>query len=158
MAATAEELGFDGIDLTVREGGHVEPERVQEDLPKVAKIVRAAGLEIPMITAGIVDADSPHAEAIIRTASEAGIPRYRWGWFSWSDNKKVPDLSNFHASIERPSGLLINVPARLAELKKRVGDVGGLEREVQSLRHVPQPFGLHGGRLGLGPLGTAQGL
>jgi len=83
MAETAKELGFDGLDVTVRQGGHVEPARVQEDLPKVAKIVRQAGLSIPMITAGIVDVDSPDAEAIIRTASEAGITRYRWGWFSW---------------------------------------------------------------------------
>lgn len=100
MAETTKELGFDGLDVTVREGGHVEPARVQEDLPKVAEIVRAAALEIPMITAGIVDANSPEAEAIIRTASEVGIPRYRWGWFSWSDDQKVPDLSNFHASME----------------------------------------------------------
>jgi hypothetical protein len=48
MAETAAELGFDGIDLTVREGGHVLPERVKEDLPKVAAIVRKAGLDIPM--------------------------------------------------------------------------------------------------------------
>jgi len=131
MAATAKELGFDGLDVTVREGGHVEPARVQEDLPQVAKIVRAAGLEIPMVTAGIVDADSPQAEAIIRTASEAGIPRYRWGWFSWSDNRKVPDLSNFHASLERPRGLLLNVPDRLAELRKRVATLAALNEKYR---------------------------
>ncbi len=78
MAETAAHLGFDGIDLTVREGGHVEPTRVQEDLPKVAKIVRRAGLSIPMITTGIEDIDSPNAETIIRTASDVGIYRYRW--------------------------------------------------------------------------------
>jgi sugar phosphate isomerase/epimerase len=131
MAATAADLGFDGIDVTVREGGHIEPGRVQEDLPKVARIVRKAGLEIPMITAGIVDANSPHTEDIIRAASEAGISRYRWGWFSWSENKKVPNLSNFHASIEMPSGLLINVPGRLAELKKQVATLAALNEKYK---------------------------
>jgi sugar phosphate isomerase/epimerase len=131
MAATAAELGFDGIDLTVREGGHVEPARVQEDLPKVAKIIRQAGLEIPMITAGIVDADSPHAENIIRAASEAGIFRYRWGWFSWSDSRKMPDLSNRHAAIPGSSGLLVNVPERLTELKKRVGALAELNERFK---------------------------
>ena len=131
MAATAAELGFDGIDLTVRQGGHVLPERVQEELPKVAKIVRNAGLEIPMITAGIVDVNSPDAEAIIRTASEVGIPRYRWGWFSWSDDKEVPNLSNVHASLERPSGILIDVPARLAQLKKRVATLAALNEKYK---------------------------
>ena len=132
MAETAAELGFDGIDLTVREGGHVLPERVQEDLPKVARIVRAAGLDIPMITAGIVDAHSPHAEAIIRTASELGIRRYRWGWFSWSDTAKVPDLSNFHASLEHPVPLLLDVPARLDVLKSRVRELADLNREFNA--------------------------
>jgi len=131
MAETTKELGFDGVDVTVRQGGHVEPGRVQEDLPKVAKIVRQAGLTIPMITAGIVDVESPDAEAIIRTASEAGITRYRWGWFSWSDNKKEPDLSNFHATIERPSGLLIDVPDRLAQLKKRVSRLSALNEKYR---------------------------
>jgi len=131
MAATAAELGFDGIDLTVREGGHVEPARVPADLPKVAKIVRSAGLDIPMITAGIADKDSPHAEAIIRTASEVGIPRYRWGWFSWSDAGKEPDLSNFHPGVERLSGLLIDVPARLSQLKKRVSELAALNEKYK---------------------------
>ena len=131
MAATAADLGFDGIDLTVREGGHVEPARVREDLPKVAQIIRQAGLEIPMITAGIVDADSPHAEEIIRAASEAGISRYRWGWFAWSDNRKLPDLSNRHAAIPSSSSLLVNVPDRLAELKKRVGALAELNERFK---------------------------
>jgi sugar phosphate isomerase/epimerase len=131
MAETAKELGFDGLDVTVRKGGHVEPERVREDLPKVAKIVRAAGLEIPMITAGIEDAHSPHAEDIIRAASEAGISRYRWGWFSWTDDQKAPDLSNFHTSIERPSGRLIDVPARLAQLKKRASALAALNEKYK---------------------------
>jgi len=33
MASAAREIGFDGIDLTVRPGGHVDPARVVEDLP-----------------------------------------------------------------------------------------------------------------------------
>jgi sugar phosphate isomerase/epimerase len=33
LAKGAKEIGFDGIDLAVRKGGHVEPERVRQDLP-----------------------------------------------------------------------------------------------------------------------------
>src|SRR5271157_2922622 len=131
MAATAAELGFDGIDLTVRQGGHVEPEWVQADLPKVAKIVRNAGLDIPMITTGIVDKDSPYAETILRTASDVGIPRYRWGEFSWSDDKTVLDSSNLHASNQKPLALLIDVPARLAQLKKRVSELAALNEKYK---------------------------
>jgi hypothetical protein len=39
MAAIAKDIGFDGIDLTVRAGGHVLPDRVEEDLPKDAEAI-----------------------------------------------------------------------------------------------------------------------
>lgn len=84
-----------------------------------------------MITADIADVNSPDAEAIIRTAGEAGISRYRWGWFSWSDDKKVDDLSNFHPSTDRPAALLIDIPARLDQLKKRVAGLAALNEKYQ---------------------------
>jgi len=37
MANVLHEIGFDGADLTVRPGGHVLPDRVEEDLPKAAE-------------------------------------------------------------------------------------------------------------------------
>jgi len=129
MAETAAELGFDGIDLTVRDGGHVLPGRVKEDLPKVAAIVRKAGLDIPMITTDILDIHSPHAEEVIRTASEVGIHRYRWNEFSWSDTLELPDLSSYRPTSGRYPKLLIDVPARLNELKKRVAELADLNRK-----------------------------
>ena len=109
MAAIAKDIGFDGIDLTVREGGHVLPERVEEDLPKAAEDIRRAGLELPMITAEIVDAGSPHAEAILKTASRVGIRYYRWGGFVYTAAKSIPD--------------------QLAEFKARVKDLAALNKE-----------------------------
>src|SRR5436305_15003873 len=73
LAKGAAEIGFDGIDLTVRAKGHVEPDRVAQDLPPLVKIIRANGLEVPMVTTDIADADTPHAEAIVRVISDLGI-------------------------------------------------------------------------------------
>src|SRR5438045_3553929 len=55
LAKAAAEIGFDGVDITVRKGGHVEPERVKQDLPALVKAIRARSLEVPMITTDIVD-------------------------------------------------------------------------------------------------------
>jgi hypothetical protein len=33
MAKAATEIGFDGVDLTVRPKGHVLPDNVEKDLP-----------------------------------------------------------------------------------------------------------------------------
>jgi len=109
LARAARELGFDAVDLTVRPGGHVEPERVERELPPLVELIRAEGLEVEMVTSGIVDAATPHAEAVLRTLARLGIRRYRWGGFDYAEDKPIP------AQLEalRPR------VARLAELNRR---------------------------------------
>lgn len=89
-ATLASEAGFDGIDITVRNGGHVTPERAPDDLPKAVEAVRKVGLDVPMITSGIVDAQSPYAEAVLRTARALNIRYYRWGGFPLDASKSIP--------------------------------------------------------------------
>src|ERR1700729_3163462 len=43
-AAIARDIGFDGVDLTVRAGGHVLPDRVETDLPAAVEMVWRPGL------------------------------------------------------------------------------------------------------------------
>lgn len=109
MAAVAKEIGFDAIDLTLRKGGHVEPERVTEDLPKVTSIVRAAGLELSMVTTAISSAQSPHAETILHTAARLGIGYYRWGGLRYADDRPLP--------------------AQLDELRPKVAELAALSRQ-----------------------------
>lgn len=89
MAEFAAECGFDGIDLTVRPEGHVEPKRVEEELPKAVDAVKKSGLEIRMITTSILRADDPHAYATLRTAARLGIAQYRMGWHEYPDDKSL---------------------------------------------------------------------
>jgi hypothetical protein len=72
-------MGFDGVDLTVRTGGHVLPERVEQDLPKLTAILRKAGLALPMVTTGIVDVRTPYAENVLRALKDVGIPALSLG-------------------------------------------------------------------------------
>jgi sugar phosphate isomerase/epimerase len=106
MAATTRECGFDGIDLTVRKGGHVLPERVAEDLPRAADAIRKGGSHMAMITTGIVDAGTPHAEAVLKAASALGVRHYRWGGFKYDDSKPIPDqLKALKSRVEELAGL-----------------------------------------------------
>jgi sugar phosphate isomerase/epimerase len=89
LAETIAEAGFDGIDLTVREGGHVLPERVRDDLPKAVEAAHVAGLSVPMITTTIVSARDPHAEAVLATAGRLGIRDYRLGWVPYDQAKGI---------------------------------------------------------------------
>ncbi len=90
-AEAAKEAGADGLDLTVRKGGHIAPERAGDDLPRAVEAVRKAGLEVPMITTDIVDERTPNTEDILRTAASAGIRHYRWGGFRYEPDRPVPD-------------------------------------------------------------------
>src|SRR5580658_9527426 len=58
LGKTCRDLGFAGIDLTVRAKGHVLPERVAEDLPRAVDALRKAGLEVPMITTDLTSASN----------------------------------------------------------------------------------------------------
>ena len=91
MAKVVAEIGFDGVDLTVRPQGHVLPERVEEDLPKAAEAVRKAGKKIYMITTSITDADDPLTEKILKTASSLDIRHYRMGWGHYDDTMTIEE-------------------------------------------------------------------
>jgi sugar phosphate isomerase/epimerase len=75
--AIAKEAEFDAIEWNVRDGGHVPPDRVERDLPRCIELTRQAGLAATMITTDATDADYPHLEAILATASGLGVTHYR---------------------------------------------------------------------------------
>jgi len=91
MAKALEEIGFDGVDLTVRPGGHVLPERVEEDLPKAAASVAKRGKKIYMLTTAIDNADDPLTTKILKTASSLGIKHYRMGWGHYGNSGSVEE-------------------------------------------------------------------
>jgi sugar phosphate isomerase/epimerase len=102
LAKAASDLGFDGVDITVRKGGHVLPERVKEMLPPLVATLRKQGLEVPMITTDIADPDTPYAEDILRTASELGIRNYRSGGWKYVADRPIPaQLDGFRARLEK---------------------------------------------------------
>src|SRR5262245_1128768 len=84
LAQTVKKLGFGGIDLTVRPGGHVPPERAAEDLPKAVAAIRAEGLSVPMITTALTSAGDPAAKPILSTAGHLSIPFFKPGYYKYS--------------------------------------------------------------------------
>ena len=94
MAKTAREIGFDGIDLTVRPGGHVLPERVREDLPRAIHAAKAEALDVPMIATAITDPADPLTESILAAASQAGVRYYRMGYYRYDDSKTIHQTLN----------------------------------------------------------------
>lgn len=85
VARDMKEMGFDGMDLTVRPGGRIEPHEVEHKLPDAVATIEQMGLSVPMITTGITSIHSPYAEAIFGTAAECGIPALKLGYWRLQD-------------------------------------------------------------------------
>ena len=79
----AREAGFDGLDLTLRPGGHVRPEDAERGLAEAKRVADEAGLTIPMISTALTDSDSPHAEAIFASAAHYGVRRIKLGYWPY---------------------------------------------------------------------------
>ena len=89
MAKTAAEIGFDGVDLTVRPKGHVLPENVTRDLPKAFEAIKNAGIDTIMIATAIGNATDPVNQQILKTAGELGIRYYRMGWLKYDKSISI---------------------------------------------------------------------
>lgn len=88
------EMGFDGADLTVREGGYVLPHEASEKMPWAIDLLKSKGLDVPLITTNITDANQEHAEEIFRTASECDVKYIKLGYW------KYAGFGEIHRQIE----------------------------------------------------------
>ena len=114
LGRVAHDLGFEGVDLTVRPGGHVVPERVAEDLPRAVEAIAKHGVSVPLITTEITSASDPKTTAILSTAGRLKIPYYKLGY--WMFGTRDPDAEIARTHVQA---------ANLVELGKRYGIQAG---------------------------------
>ncbi|WP_366187252.1 TIM barrel protein [Flavobacterium ovatum] len=102
----AAEIGFAGLDLTVRPKGHVDPLSVQTDLPKAIRDIKKAGSNCSMITTAISSVNNPLDVAIIKAAAIENIGFYRTDWFKYTENISMQnDLLLYQKEIKKLSEL-----------------------------------------------------
>ena len=106
MAEAAAEIGFDGVDLTVRPKGHVLPERVEDDLPKAVEAMSKAGFAPSMMTSAVHDPDNVTDKRVLEVAAKLGMQYYRMNYFHHSDEKSIPEsLAYFQQQMKALSQL-----------------------------------------------------
>lgn len=84
LAAATVDMGFDGVDLTVRSRGHVLPDRAAEDLPRACDAIRAKGTTVAMISTEITSASQPSAAAILSAAARANVRLVKVGYWKYA--------------------------------------------------------------------------
>ena len=119
-AKVLKRAGYDGADLTVRPGGHVLPDRVEDDLPKAVEAFKKAGLNVPMMVTKITAPDEPYAETTLRTAKALGVKVYRMGYLRYN-----PGLG-----IEQSIESLKPQMKELADLNRQIGITGAYQNHA----------------------------
>ena len=103
LGGVLKDLGFDGCDLTVRPGGHVEPALAAADLYRAIEAIRAEGLDVPMITTAFVTVLDRTMSNVLAIAGRMKVPYFKLGYWPY-----------------RPAD---NIDVRIAEVRR---DVAGL--------------------------------
>jgi len=114
MAEAAAEMGFDGVDVSVRPNGHVLPERVETDLPEVVEALKKVNFVPLIMTTAVADANDVIDRKVLTTASKLGFKFYRMNYYSYPDGKEMT------ASIE----LFQQRLKELSQLNKELGLIG----------------------------------
>jgi sugar phosphate isomerase/epimerase len=85
IAATAQSLGVDGLDLAIRAGQSVNPDNVASALPKAMAVWRKAGLIVPLATleGNAIDADMKGLEPLFAACAEHGVRELKLGYWLW---------------------------------------------------------------------------
>lgn len=95
-------MGYDGIDLTVMPGGHVDPSRYMVDLDRAFQTFQDAGLELPMVTTSFTSPSQPYAYAILYVSAELGARFCRLGtWPPPLQPEASGQLVNIRAAMMR---------------------------------------------------------
>jgi len=100
LASEIASLGFAGIEAPIRPGGHIEPESVPDELPKLSAALKKHNLEITVMTSNINDPTDPQTEKILKTAAKLGIARYRMRYFHYDFDKPITNqIKNWNGQL-----------------------------------------------------------
>ena len=146
-AQAAVDLGWDGIELPLRAKGHVLPEKVDEDLPKMVEALKAKNLEVLVVATDIKGMDDAHAVKVLRALAKNGLRLYRHGGFKYKDGVPIAkQLDEFRAKLKDLAAL--NKELGLTGLFQNHSGNGYVGASVWDIHEMikdldPKQFGVH---------------
>jgi L-ribulose-5-phosphate 3-epimerase len=104
LGLVAQQIGYDGVDLTVMDGGHVNPHITNVDLVRAIESVRGAGLEVPLITTTLTTVTDQTTYPILAIAGHTQVHLYRMGFWPYA-----PDIPRRMAQVRNDLNNLVAV-------------------------------------------------
>lgn len=96
VARITKELGFDGVDLLVRDGYTVPTQAIERDLTQAVEEMHKVGLSVSLVTTDINSVDDPLLRPLLVTCKRLGIGQIRLGW--WRYDKKRDHTEQWQAA------------------------------------------------------------
>ncbi len=130
LAAAIAPLGVSGLEAPLRKGGHIEPEKMVEQLPAFVGALAKKDLSVVIMSSSINSVDKEGlAEKQLRAAATVGIKKYRLQHLKYDLSKPIkPQVANFKAQLKD-----------LAALNKEIG-VQGLYQNHRGKDYVGGPI------------------
>jgi sugar phosphate isomerase/epimerase len=140
LGEIAAEMGFSGIDLTVRPNGHVLPELVKTVLPRAIKDIQDGGSRCEMISTTIERVQNPLDVAVIETAAKLGVKYYRTNWYKYTGKKSMEDDLEIHKQQIKELSILNKESGIIGSYQNRDGlSVGSSFWEVKKIIETAYP-------------------
>ena len=94
LGERASDLGYDGLDLAVRDGHAINAGNVINALPAAVRAWRDLGVDCPMISAStdLIDPAADEAVTLFEAAAAAGVPRIKIGYFKFNPGDSFDEL------------------------------------------------------------------
>jgi len=102
IASLAVEMGVDGVESPIRPKGHIEPEKVVDELPKYVEALKKQNLELTIMTSGINEVSAEqNTEVVLRTAAKLGVKRFRMNYYKYDLAKPIwPQLQEVKPKLK----------------------------------------------------------
>lgn len=123
LGETLKDIGFDGVDVMVRDGYWVTYGTLKDSLPAYIKTMQSFSLSTKSATTSLTDISDPGFENMYQLFADNGVEMYRYGGFGYKG------MGTFHEDFQKAK-------KTLAELEK-LGEKYGIKAIIQ----------MHGGTL-----------
>ena len=114
-------IGFDGVDVSVQKGGHIDPDKTDYNLMPALESFTGNGLDVPMLTTDVTSLQDKNSQQIMGLAAFIGVPFFRPG--HW----KVTGP----ASIDMEASMALRDMAGLAQLGRATQMAMGVHNYLQ---------------------------
>ncbi|MEZ6133691.1 MAG: TIM barrel protein [Pirellulaceae bacterium] len=103
LADAVDQIGADGIEATIRPGGHIEPAAAEDEVPKLVEALAARGKRVTIAATAVGKVDD---ERLLKTLKANGITHYRMVHYRLDNSQPImPQVKNYAAAARELAAL-----------------------------------------------------